>query len=71
MKGKRLLSGFLSEHPEYRMLKNKISKEPYVIGIRQPDENEDDKLKRNIDIIITRMHKDGTLRQLKEKWNLK
>ena len=66
-----ILSGFLSEHPEYRMLKNKISKEPYVIGIRQPDENEDDKLKRNIDIIIIRMHKDGTLRQLKEKWNLK
>ena len=66
-----ILSSFLIDHPEYRMLKNKISKEPYVIGIRQPDENENDKLKRDIDIIITRMHKDGTLRMLKEKWQLK
>ena len=56
------------DHSGYRILKNKISKEPYGIGIKQTDE--DTKLKRNLDIIINRMHKDGTLKHLKEKWQL-
>ena len=63
-----ILSGFLMDHSGYRMLKNKISKEPYGIGIKQNDE--DTKLKRNLDIIINRMQKDGTLKKLKEKWQL-
>ncbi len=63
-----ILSGFMMDHSGYRILKNKISKEPYGIGIKQTDD--DTKLKRNLDIIINRMHKDGTLKHLKEKWQL-
>lgn len=64
-----ILSGYLIDHKGYRMLKNKISKEPYAIGIKQT-ENEK-KLKNNLNVIINRMHKDGTIKSLKEKWNLK
>ncbi len=65
-----ILSGFLINHKGYRILKNKISKEPYAIGLRKPEDGEDDRLKRNVDQIITRMYQDGTLRELKKKWNL-
>ncbi len=64
-----ILSGFLMDNQGYRILKNKISHEPYAIGIKI---NEEDKsLKKNLDVIITRMSKDGTIKALKKKWNLK
>ena len=63
-----ILSGFLMDNEGYRILKNKISKEPYGIGIKQTEN--DEKLKNNLNIIINRMHKDGTLKNLKEKWQL-
>ena len=53
----------------YRILKNKISQEPYAIGIKRNEE--DESLKKNLNIIITRMQKDGTIRALKKKWQLK
>ncbi|MCD7780015.1 MAG: transporter substrate-binding domain-containing protein [Candidatus Gastranaerophilales bacterium] len=64
-----IISGFLMDYNngEYRMLKNKISQEPYAVAFKQYD---DKKLKKTMDIIITRMKKDGTIRQLKEKWHL-
>lgn len=65
-----ILSGYLMDHSGYRMLKNKISKEPYAVGIKQ-SETDDNKLKKNLNIIITRMHKDGTIKSLKKKWQLK
>jgi len=64
-----IISGFLIDNKKgYRCLKNKISQEPYAVGIKQ-DENK--KLKKNIDIIITRMQKDGTIKALKQKWHIK
>lgn len=63
-----ILSGFLMDNEGYRILKNKISKEPYGIGIKQTEN--DEKLKNNLNVIINRMHKDGTLKNLKEKWQL-
>ncbi len=64
-----IISGFLmdSDAKKYRILKNRISQEPYAIGMKQ---DEDKKLKKTVDIIITRMKKDGTLRALKQKWHL-
>ena len=62
-----IISGFLMDNKGYRMLKNKISQEPYAIGIKQYD---DQKLKKNLDIIVTRMKKDGTIKNLKKKWHL-
>lgn len=63
-----ILSGFLMDHCCYRILKNKISQEPYAIGIKSEDNK---KLKKNLDVIINRMQKDGTIKSLKEKWQLK
>ena len=63
-----IISGFLMDHKGYRALKNKISQEPYAIGIKQ---YEDKQLKTTLDVIVTRMKKDGTIRKLKEKWHLK
>lgn len=63
-----LLSGIIMDYPDYRMLKTKISHEPYAVGIKKYD---DEKLKKALDVIILRMKKDGTLKQLKEKWHLK
>ncbi len=63
-----ILSGFMMDNSGYRLLKNKISQEPYAIGIKQYDDKE---LKENLDIIVTRMNKDGTIKELKKKWHLK
>ena len=64
-----LLRGFLIDHPhKNRMLKNRISKEFYSVGIRKEEDN--DKLKQHINMSITRMNKDGTLKHLKHKWGL-
>lgn len=63
-----ILSGFLHEHKGYRMLKNKISKELYAVGMKQREN--DTSLKSSIDIVITRMAKDGSLKELKQKWKL-
>lgn len=64
-----ILSGYMLDHKGHRLLKNKISKERYAIGIKQTEG--DNELKKNLDIIITRMHKDGTIKELKKKWHLK
>ncbi len=63
-----ILSGYVLDNAGNRILKNTISKESYAIGIKQTEKN--DKLKKNLDIIINRVNRDGTLRQLKEKWQL-
>ncbi len=63
-----ILSGMIMDKKGYRILKNKISYEPYAIGMKQYD---DKKLKNTIDVIITRMKKDGTIKALKQKWHLK
>ena len=64
-----ILSGFLIDNKGFRILKNKISQEPYAIAIKR---NEDDEsLKKNLNIIINRMQKDGTLKALRKKWQLK
>lgn len=63
-----ILSGFMMDNSGYRLLKNKISQEPYAIGIKQYDDKE---LKENLDIIVTRINKDGTIKALKKKWHLK
>ncbi len=62
-----ILAGLIAGNDSYRLLKNRISKELYAIGIKQTD---DKKLKNNLDILITRMQNDGTIKELKQKWNL-
>lgn len=64
-----ILSGFAMDNSGYRILKNKISQEPYAVGIKRIEG--DESLKKNINIIINRMQKDGTIKSLKKKWQLK
>lgn len=64
-----ILLGFLHDYPDsYRILKNRISKEFYAVGMKQREN--DDSLKKSVDGVITRMTKDGTMRELKTKWCL-
>ena len=63
-----ILAGYMIDNPGYRLIKTRISREPYAIGIKQYD---DKTLKITLDDIITRMKKDGTIKELKEKWHLK
>jgi len=63
-----IISGFLIDNPNgYRMLKNRISQEPYAIAIKQQD---DQQLKTTLNIIVNRMKKDGTISLLKRKWHI-
>lgn len=62
-----IISGFISKNEGYRALKNRISTEHYSIGIKQTD---DKCLKQSLDSIITEMKNNGTLKHLKEKWDL-
>lgn len=63
-----ILSGLIHNNPNYRILKNRISKELYAIGIKQYD---DKKLKNYVDTTITRMINDGKIKELEIKWGLK
>lgn len=63
-----LLTGFVMDNKGYRLLRNKISQEPYGVGIRKNEK--DSSLKRSINITIKRIHKDGTLKELKNKWSV-
>ncbi|MCD7878486.1 MAG: transporter substrate-binding domain-containing protein [Candidatus Gastranaerophilales bacterium] len=63
-----ILTGFILDNKGYRILKNKISREPYAIAIKRDDNNE--KLKKTLDMLITRMNRDGSMTDLKKKWHL-
>ncbi len=63
-----ILSGFLDENDSYRILKNKISQEPYAFGIKKCDN--DDSLKSTLNYTIKRMKNDGTILNLKKKWKI-
>lgn len=63
-----ILSGFLMDNKGYRMIKNRITQEPYAVGIKL-NEN-DDSLKKSINITINRIQRDGTLLKMKKKWNV-
>ena len=62
-----IISGFIAKNQGYRVLKNKISAEHYVIGVKQ---TEDKVLLTKTDAIIKEMHRNGKLKELKKKWEL-
>lgn len=64
-----ILAPFVYKNKNFRLLKNKLSYEPYGIAIKKEESNK--KLKHVIDVVITRMNKDGTLKYLNKKWHLK
>ena len=62
-----IISGFLARNEGYRILNNRISSEHYAVAMKK---TEDKVLKQSIDNIIKDMQRDGTLRELKKKWEL-
>ncbi len=62
-----ILAGLIINNDDFRILKNRISREYYAVGIKKDD---DYRLKDNIDVVITRLHNNGKIKELKQKWNL-
>lgn len=63
-----LLSGFIMDNGGYKLLPYKLSVEPYGIAMQNTPEASD--LKKYIDSVITQIKSDGTLNNLKKKWNV-
>ena len=63
-----LLKGFISENKDYKILPQKLSIEPY--GIAMKNSNESITLKSQINNILNQMETDGSMKELKRKWNI-
>lgn len=63
-----IISGFLMDNKGYRMIKNRITQEPYAVGMKR-NEN-DESLKKAVNITINKIQKDGTLIKLRKKWQV-
>ncbi len=63
-----ILSGFLSENCGYRLLDERLSNEPYGLGIAQERNASTMEFRKRIDQELAVMAKDGTLDKLKAKW---
>jgi putative glutamine transport system substrate-binding protein len=64
-----MISFYMNEFPEgYHMLPLKLTVEPYGIAFKK---TEDQTLKNSIDLVLSDIRNDGTLKNLKDKWNIK
>ncbi|MCR5261795.1 MAG: transporter substrate-binding domain-containing protein [Candidatus Gastranaerophilales bacterium] len=63
-----LLKSFVTANPDYKILPQKLSVEPYGIAVKNTDEAKN--LKKEIDAVLNQMKTDGSLEELKQKWNL-
>lgn len=64
-----MISFYLDEFPEgAHMLPLKLTVEPYGIAFKKTD---DKTLKSSIDLILSDIRADGTLKALKDKWNIR
>ena len=61
-----IIAGFLMSHPEFKMLPQRYSQDGYGIALRKGEENES--LKREIDMAIAELGQKGHLTQLKNRW---
>jgi len=61
-----IIYGFILENPEFIMLKERFTQEPYGLGFKKGRETF--VLRETIDMILEDLARDGTLTRLKEKW---
>lgn len=61
-----IIYGFISENPEFRMLKERLTEEPYGLGFKQGEETL--ALRQTINMALKELARDGTLNRLEEKW---
>lgn len=61
-----IIYGFLLENPEFTMLKERLTREPYGLGFKKGRETY--VLRETINNILKSMTEDGTMRIFEEKW---
>ena len=63
-----ILSGFVMDNPDYKLLNPRLTIEPYGIGLRKGDNSAS--LKNAVNRTISAMKSDGTINSLKQKWGI-
>lgn len=63
-----ILSGFIMDNPEYKILNPRLTIEPYGVGIRKGTNSA--ALKYAVNRTIHTMKTDGTINALKQKWGV-
>jgi aspartate/glutamate/glutamine transport system substrate-binding protein len=64
-----ILNGFLTNDCQFRLLEDRLSKEPYGFGFKQDlNNNTTDSFREAVNRALQEMHSDGTLEKLKTKW---
>lgn len=63
-----ILLGFMQGNCDFRLLPDRLSKEPYGMGIRQDENHATDTFRLKINAILKEMEKDGALEKIKKKW---
>lgn len=61
-----IIYGFLDTDPNYKILPERYTKEPYGIAIKKGEDTET--LRMAIDETLYQMQKDGTMRKIRQKW---
>ncbi|OGI22569.1 MAG: hypothetical protein A2287_06050 [Candidatus Melainabacteria bacterium RIFOXYA12_FULL_32_12] len=61
-----IIAGLISEDPNYKMLKERYTKEPYGIGFKKGEETKS--FQEAVNMALDSMRNDGTLEKLKRKW---
>lgn len=64
-----ILSGFMMDNCDFRLLKDRLSQEHYGLGFKQDVvHHSTDTFREKVNAILGDMEKDGTLERLKQKW---
>ncbi|EKE02814.1 MAG: hypothetical protein ACD_20C00328G0007 [uncultured bacterium] len=61
-----IIAGLLSEDSNYKMLKERYTKEPYGIGFKKGDDTV--AFQGSVNVALESMKNDGTLEQIRRKW---
>jgi len=61
-----IIYGFLSEDPDFKVLKDRLTREPYGIGFRKGMATQ--AFQDSVDSALEQIMQDGTLRRLQRKW---
>lgn len=61
-----IIYGFIMNNPNYVMLKDRLSSEPYGIGFKKGEESI--ALRETVNMILKNLEVDGTMQQIENKW---
>lgn len=61
-----IIYGLISENPDFIMLKERLTREPYGLGFKKGDEAQT--LEETVNFILRQMIEDGTIAKIEKKW---